>query len=183
MEEEIEALRAGDLGAYERLVSAFENALFGYAFRLTKNQEDAEDITQETFIKLYRFRANLKLGLGLKNFLFKIATNLVRDLYRKKKRDPILFTFEDEDLDRIESETKGNLAAYNLMEEREAVLDIERALVEIKPEYRLVLLLFYHQSMTYEEIAVLLEIPLNTVKTYIHRGRAALKVKLLDYAK
>jgi RNA polymerase sigma-70 factor (ECF subfamily) len=134
-------------------------------------------------MKLFRFRQNLKPELGVKNFLLKIATNLVNDFYRKKKREPILFSMEDDDLDKIEAETKTNPQTYSLLEAGDVILDIERALVEIKPEYRMVLLLFYYQGMAYQEIADMLNMTINTVKTYVHRGNLALKSKLIDQQK
>lgn len=168
----LENLKAGDLRAFEEILSKYERHIFNYLKRLTMNADDAEDLTQETFLKLYDKRASLIPEKGAKSWLFAVATNAAYDLFRKRKRGNEVF-LEDGEL-----ETKPADSPYQYIE---ASADIASALASLKPVYRSVLTLFYKDGFTYEEIAEFLGMPLNTVKTHIRRGKEALKKSLPDY--
>jgi len=166
-------LKAGDFEAFEELLLKYEKPIFNYAYRLTFKKADAEDLTQETFLRLYDKRKTLDPDKGAKNWLYTVATNIAFDLFRKRKRANELPIDDNE-----EFETIAVSSPYHNIER---VKDIESALGKLKPKHRNALVLFYKEDFTYEEIGVFLEIPVNTVKTYIRRGKEALKELLLDY--
>ena len=162
----------GDVTAFEYILSFYEKAIFNYCLRITKNPQEAKDITQETFIKVYTHRKSIDPEKKIKTWIFTIATNTAYDFLRSKKRKKEISLDE-------ENETISTFEAYYPQEG--LVSDVEKALSKINPEYRKVLLLFYQQGFKYEEIAEILEMPINTVKTHISRGKEELKEKLKDY--
>jgi RNA polymerase sigma-70 factor (ECF subfamily) len=164
----------GDLSAFEHILSFYEKAIYNYCLRITKNSANAKDATQETFIKVYTHSKNINPEKNIKTWIFTIATNTVYDLLRSKKRKNEVNLDEN-------VETIDNLHSYYKEEGIES--DIEKALSQINPEYRKVLLLFYQQGFGYQEIADILEIPINTVKTHISRGKEQLKEFLQEYGK
>ena len=167
-------VKNGDLYAFEYMLSFYEKAVFNYCKNITKNIEEAKDITQETFIKIFTHRKSIDPEKKIKTWIFTIATNTAYDSFRKKKRKNE--TSLDEEIETI-SATKTYYPKEGLKS------DIEKAMLQINKEYREALLLFYQQGFKYEEIAEILEIPVNTVKTNISRGKEQLKDILKDYGK
>jgi len=161
--------------SFETLLLAYERPIFGYAYRMLGGREDAEDITQETFLKLYRHRRRLDPQKNIKAFIYAIATNLIYDLFRRRRLRPELFI-----LDHPETpfETIDPQTPYSSIE---AAVDIAPALAKIPLMYRSILLLFYKEDFSYEQIAMLLSLPLNTVKTRIRRAKSALRKHLTSY--
>ncbi len=164
--------KAGDINAFEYILSFYEKAIFNYCLHVTKNLEEAKDVTQETFIKVYKNRKSIDTEKNIKTWIFTIATNTAYDLFRSKKRK------KEISLDK-EDETISTLKAY--YPEEGLTSDVEKALSKINPEYKKVLILFYQQGFSYQEIADILSIPINTVKTHISRGKEQLKEKLKNY--
>lgn len=158
--------------AFEAILSYYEKAIFNYIFRLVNHKQDAEDLAQETFIKVYAHLDSINPEKNFRAWLYKIATNVVYDWFRKKGVHTELFIIDDP------------LAGFETIDEESTYLKIERtqdlleALGRIRPIYRTVLELFYHQGFNYEEITQLLAIPLNTVKTHLFRAKKALKQAL-----
>ena len=166
--------RAGDADAFEQILSFYEKAIYNYVFRIMKDPQTAKEITQDTFVKVYTHRKTIDPEKSIKTWIFTIATNTAYDFIRAKKRKNEISFDED-------NETISSFEAYYPKEG--LVSDVDKALDQIKPEYKKVLLLFYQQGFEYKEIAEILEIPINTVKTYIKRGKEELKDKLEDYSK
>lgn len=167
-------LKTGDLNSFEELLSKYERQIFNYSYRLTLKKADAEDLVQETFLRLYDKRKTLDPEQGVKNWLYTVATNAAYDIFRKRKRSNELPIGDDGEIETIEPSSPY----HNI----ERAKDVESALERLKPQYRSALVLFYKEGFTYEEISVFLKVPLNTVKTYIRRGKEALKELLPDYA-
>ncbi len=168
--ETLEKLKRGGLKAFEAVFSLYEKAIYGYIFSMVSHKENAEDLTQEVFLKLYKNIGSIDLENNFKNWLYKIATNTVYDWLRKKKRGMEMFIIDGEE---NSFETIDPCSPYINIEDTK---DLETALGNIKPNYRRALLLFYYEGMAYEEIAGILEIPLNTAKTHIRRAKEALKL-------
>lgn len=168
--------KAGDLGAFEYILSFYEKAVYNYCLRILKNTHNATDVAQDTFIKVYTHRKSIDPEKNIKTWIFTIATNTAYDLLRGKKRKPEISLDEND-------ETNSNFETYYSKEEEGIVSDVEKALGQVNPEYKKVLLLFYQQGFQYQEIADILEMPINTVKTHISRGREQLKDKLKEYGK
>jgi len=165
--------QAGDLEAFEYILSFYEKRIYNYCLRILKNSHNAKDATQETFIKVYAHRKLIDPEKNIKTWIFTIATNTTYDLLRSKKRK------NEVSLD-AEFETISDSSSY--YEKEGLTSDIDKALEQINPEYKKALLLFYQQGFQYEEIADILEMPINTVKTHIKRGKEQLKDKLKNYS-
>ena len=165
--------KAGDLGAFECILSFYEKAVYNYCLRILKNPHNATDVTQDTFIKVYTHRKTIDPSKNIKTWIFTIATNTTYDFLRAKKRKNEISLDEN-------NETNSSSEAYYPKEG--IVSDVDKALEQINPEYKNVLLLFYQQGFQYQEIADILEMPINTVKTHISRGKEQLKDKLKNYS-
>lgn len=166
--------RKGDTEAFESILSFYEKAIYNYCLHILKNSEHAKDTTQETFIKVYTHRKSIDPEKNIKTWIFTIATNTVYDFLRGKKRKNEV-SLDDE------NETMSSYRAYYV--EEGLLNDVDKALGQINPEYKNALLLYYQQGFQYQEIAEILEIPINTVKTHIARGKEQLKELLKEYGK
>jgi RNA polymerase sigma-70 factor, ECF subfamily len=173
---------------FERDAMQYARQLYSAAMRMTRNPSDAEDLVQETFLKAYRAYHTFEAGTNLKAWLYRILTNTYINKYRKESRRPSevdLGSVEDLYLyRRIGSEESAE--ASRTTEDR--VLDglVEsdiKAAVESLPEnFRLPVLLADLEGFSYKEIADILEIPIGTVMSRLHRGRKAMQKALWDYA-
>ena len=166
--------RSGDIEAFEYILSFYEKSIYNYCLRILKNSPNAKDAAQETFIKVYTHRKSIDPEKNIKTWIFTIATNTVYDFLRSKKRK------REVNLDE-EFETNSNFETYYSQREEGLVSDVDKALEQINPEYKRVILLFYQQGFGYQEIADILKMPINTVKTHISRGKEQLKEILQEY--
>jgi RNA polymerase sigma-70 factor (ECF subfamily) len=167
----------------------YSRQLYSAAMRMTRNPSDAEDLVQETYLKAYRAYHTFEAGTNLKAWLYRILTNTYINKYRKDSRRPSEVDLGDvEDLylyRRIGSEASAE--ASRTTEDR--VLDglVEsdiKAAVEALPEnFRLPVLLADLESFSYKEIAEILDVPIGTVMSRLHRGRKAMQKALWEYAK
>lgn len=168
----IKAARAGDGAAFSRLMSVYERPIFNYIYRMVDNRPDSEDLTQEVFIKVFKHLGSYNVDRPFRPWLYTIATRTVYDWLRKRQRRPESLILDDPE---AHFETIDPVDTYAVIE---AKLDLDRGLARLKPIYQTVLLLFYQQQLAYEEIAAVLGVPINTVKTYLHRAKAALRLSL-----
>lgn len=168
----IDDAQKGDIKTFERLVFAYEKKIYRYIYNLVGQKQDAEDLTQETFVRVYKNRCAIKPEENLGGWLYRIATNITYDWFRKKKIRPELLIIDDPE---NRFETIDEEFTYNKIETKK---DLERALSKIGITYRAVLALFYWQGLKYEEIASVLSVPVNTVKTHLRRAKQALKMAL-----
>ncbi len=171
----VEAAKGGNLEAFEQILFAYEKPIYSYVYRLVRQKEDAQDLTQETFVKLYKHIDSVDSEKNFRAWVYKIATNTVYDWLRKKQKRQELFIIDDPD---VQFETVDVETPYQDMQRVERAKDVETALQKVRPVYRAVLLLFYWQGFGYTEIANVLSLPLNTVKTYLYRAKHALKEEL-----
>ncbi len=162
--------------------------LFGTALRMTRNRADAEDLVQETMLKGFRSFDSFEEGTNLRAWLFRILTNTFISSYRAKQVRPSESEFGDvEDsylyshLTQAADRRKGQSAEDSLME---AFTDdeVKKALEDLPETYLLPVLLADVQDFTYQEIADMLEIPIGTVTSRLHRGRRALQKALVGFA-
>ncbi|MBI3495099.1 RNA polymerase sigma factor [Candidatus Berkelbacteria bacterium] len=161
--------QAGNLAAFEMMVKAYEQPIYSYIYRLAGRREDAEDLTQETFVKLYRNLSRYDPSKKFSTWLYTIATHTVYDAWRAKKHHKELLILDDPDR-RIE--TIDPRSSYEVIRRR---VDIQKALTQLPPPYRNILLLYYYRGFRYAEIAEILQMPLNTVKTDLRRAKLALQ--------
>jgi RNA polymerase sigma-70 factor (ECF subfamily) len=172
--------------AFRELVRRYERPVFSLIFRMVRDREMAEDLAQDTFIKVLnnidRYRSEFKLS----SWLFKIANNVTIDYLRKRQLatvsldgSPHAQTAAEAQATSLDVESRGE-SALEAIESRELGSAIERAIGKLRPEYRSCILLRHVEGRSYEEIAATLDLPLGTVKTYIHRARHELREALED---
>jgi RNA polymerase sigma-70 factor (ECF subfamily) len=166
----------------------FMGSLYSAALRMTRNPSDAEDLVQETYLKAYRAFASFQEGTNLKSWLYKILTNTFINSYRSRRRRPAETDLEDvEDLylyrrlGGLEGAAAGRSAEDEVLDQfSEAEV---KAAVEALPEtFRLVVVLSDVEGFSYKEIAEILDIPIGTVMSRLHRGRKALQKTLHKFA-
>jgi len=160
----IEALRAGEPHAPRLLIERFQGVVYGLCFRMMGHRQDAEDITQETFVRALRGLAGFDVARPLRPWLLGIAANRCRTALVHRKRRPGLTETPE---DRVDHRP-------GLSDPEDLAGELERALDKIRPEYRVVFALFHEQHLAYEEIAETVGRPIGTVKTWLHRARAEL---------
>src|SRR5262252_4658768 len=162
-----------ELPSWEDIVRAHSARVYRLAYRLTGNQHDAEDLTQEVFVRVFRSLSSYTPGT-FEGWLHRITTNLFLDTARRRQR----IRFEglgDETAARLGD---GGRSPADAFDDRHLDGDIQAALKALAPEYRAAVILCDIEGLSYEEIAAALGIKLGTVRSRIHRGRAQLRVAL-----
>ncbi|HLV89443.1 MAG: sigma-70 family RNA polymerase sigma factor [Acidimicrobiales bacterium] len=177
-----------DKATFEEDALQYARQLYSAALRMTRNPSDAEDLVQETFLKAYRAYDSFEEGTNLKAWLYRILTNTFINKYRADSRRPKQSELGDvEDLYMYRRIAVGDSsAASRSAEERvlEGLLeeDIKRAVEELPENFRIPVLLADLEGFSYKEIAEILDIPIGTVMSRLHRGRKAMEKRLWDYA-
>ena len=160
------------------------NALYTFAYHLTYNEEDANDLVQETYLKAYRFLDRYEAGTNAKAWLFRILKNAFINQYRKKSKQPNRVDIDE--LTSIRDEEDTNYSSYfDLREEMFQGMigdEVTNAINSLPVDFRAVILLCDIEGFTYEEIAKIVDIPIGTVRSRLHRARNMLKDKLKAYA-
>ena len=182
-----EEAHLADQANFERDALEFAPQLYSAALRMTRNPADAEDIVQETFLKAYRSYHTYKAGTNLKAWLYRILTNTYINKYRRDQRRPSeveLGELQDLYLFRRLGEGTGGAAVSAEAEVLEQFVDddVKAALESIPEHFRLPVLLADVEGFSYKEIAEIVDIPIGTVMSRLHRGRKALQKQLWDFA-
>lgn len=172
---------------FENVTMPFLDALYNTAYRMTRNAEDAEDLVQETYLKAYKYYDKFQEGTNLKAWLFKIMKNTFINAYRKKQQVPPETDFGDieESFESLVSEEVKRDIKSPEDELLSGVLDedIQHALEDLPPDFRMVVLLADLEGFTYKEIAGILDVPVGTVMSRLYRGRRLLEAAMLKYAR
>jgi RNA polymerase sigma-70 factor (ECF subfamily) len=184
-DQEIVALaRKGQETAYRDLVRRYERPVFSLIYRMVRNRELAEDLTQDTFVKVLNALGTYRPEFKFSSWVFKIANNVAIDQLRRRELETLSLEGSPHATtpDAVEATTlelgTGGESALDEVANRELGGEIERAIAKLRPEYRSCILLRHVEDRSYEEIAEIMDLPLGTVKTYIHRARHELRSML-----
>lgn len=183
-QEVVERASTGSEAAYRELVRRYQRPVFSLTYRMVRDRELAEDLTQETFVKVLnaidRYRPEYKFS----SWIFKIANNAAIDHLRRRELDTLSLDGGPDAMtpDRVQATSlqlgDGAESQLEELEARELGTQIERAIGALRPEYRSCIIMRHVEGRAYDEIADVLDLPLGTVKTYIHRARAELRESL-----
>jgi len=182
----VEWAKQGHEPAFRELVRRYERPVFSLVYRMVRDRALAEDLAQETFVKVLNGLAGYRAEFKFSSWIFKIANNAAIDHLRKRDLDtlsidgsPHATTPDQMAATALQLDGRGEDPLQEV-EARELGGAIERAIGRLRPEYRACILLRHVEGHSYEEIARILDLPLGTVKTYIHRARNELRSHLQD---
>ncbi|MBN2357021.1 sigma-70 family RNA polymerase sigma factor [candidate division KSB1 bacterium] len=179
-EELIKRFQDGDLYAFDLIVSRYKDQLFNFTYRFLGSAQEAEDVVQETFLRIFRNRFAYRQIAKFSTWIYTIAGNLAKTELRKRKRRKIVYIsdlgFDDKEYE-IE-DVKANTERE--VESSLAEKHIQKAIEELPERFRKVILLVDVQELPYEEVSKILHLPLGTVKSRINRARLKLQAKLGD---
>ena len=170
--------------AFRELIRRYERPVFSLIYRMVRDSTAAEDLAQDAFIKVLNHLDKYRPEFKFSSWLFKIANNVAIDHLRKRQLDTISLDGSPHAMSASEVEaTRFDIAdsSENALDElaaRELGSTIEQAIGKLRPEYRNCIMLRHVEGRSYEEIAATLDLPLGTVKTYIHRARHQLREAL-----
>lgn len=172
--------RQGREAAFRELVRRYERPVFSLVYRMVHERETAEELAQDTFVKVLNHIDQYSPDFKFSSWVFKIANNVAIDHLRKGRLPTVSMSGAPDAATAAELEaTSFDIAvrapsALDALEARELGAAIEQAIAALRPEYRSCILMRHVEGRSYEEIAATLDLPLGTVKTYIHRGRREL---------
>jgi RNA polymerase sigma-70 factor, ECF subfamily len=183
----IESLKAGDSEAFDVLVNRYSANVYALLFRLTENVEEAQDLTQDTFLRALKAIKNFRGESNLKTWLFRIAVNETKNRWRwwkRRKNNSIVSldaenNFNETPLSETIADVSENPEAAVLRRERE--FQLRKVLRELPPNFREVIILRDIEGLSYDEIAVALSTNVGTIKSRIARGREELRKKLSGF--
>jgi RNA polymerase sigma-70 factor (ECF subfamily) len=160
------------------------DAMYNFGLRLTSDPNDAEDLVQDTIVKAFRFFSSYEKGTNAKAWLFRILKNSYINNYRKKSKQPSQVDYDEVSsfyetirADRTDTSDLEDRMFRELIDD-----DIANALEQLPEDFRTVVLLCDVEDFTYEEIANMLDVPIGTIRSRLHRGRNLLKAELVEYA-
>ena len=171
---------------FEELTLKYIDSLYGTALKLCHDEDTAKDLVQETYLRAYRFYDKFQWGTNLKAWLLKILRNTYINRYKKEQREINLFDMADIDPVYEEFLNREAIRAYENPEDslyqKLFAEDLERALKKLPEEFRLVVILADIEELSYREIAEIMDCPIGTVMSRLHRARKMLQKYLIDYA-
>ena len=176
---------AGREEAFREIVRRYERPIFSLLYRMVRDRALAEDLAQETFIKVLNGLRSYRPEYKFSSWIFKVANNAAIDHLRRRSIDtlsldgaPDARTPEEMQASALQLGDQRQESPLQELESRELGGQIDRAIARLRPEYRACILLRHVEGYAYEEIAQILDLPLGTVKTYIHRARNELREQL-----
>ena len=182
--EVIELAQGGREPAFRELVRRYERPVFSLVYRIVGDRALTEDLAQETFVKVFNAIDRYDPAYKFSSWIFKIANNHALDHLRKRKLDTVsLQGAPDARTEEEAQATSPRVASADENPEeytasREIGREMESALAELRPEYRTAIVLWHVEARPYDEIAEIMDLPLGTVKTYMHRARKELRERL-----
>jgi RNA polymerase sigma-70 factor, ECF subfamily len=165
----------GDHNAYALLVERYKSYVFTLTFRFTKNREDAEEVSQDIFVKAYRSLADFKGTAKFSTWLYTIVNTTCITFLRKKRLD--IRSLDDEKTFEVADSLDSGLRA-NQVEQKSRLTMVNQAIAMLNPDDAEIITLFYKNEQSLEEIGHILGVEVNTAKVRLHRARARLKEKM-----
>jgi len=169
---------------FEKVFVPFMKPLYNFAFRLIMDEDEAKDLVQDTYLKAYRFFDSFEEGTNAKAWLFRILKNTFINEYRKKSKEPGKVDYEEIEAFYNSEEAEKKPTTDLRVETVQGMLgdELTIALNSIDVDFRTVIILCDVEGFTYEEMAKILNIPIGTVRSRLHRARNILKEKIREYA-
>jgi RNA polymerase sigma-70 factor (ECF subfamily) len=169
--------RKGSTAAFEQLVERYEKRVYNLAYRLTGNREDASDIAQEAFLKVYTSLNDFRGESSFSTWLYRVVSNACLDELRKRSRRKVVsfdnpYPGEDDSPRQLPSDDPEPSADMERIEEKEAV---QRGINELSDDHRMIIIMRDIQDMSYEDIASVLGLSIGTVKSRLNRARLSLR--------
>lgn len=161
------------------------NSMYNFGFRLTLDRDDAKDLVQDTYLKAYRFIESFQKGTNAKAWLFRILKNSFINDYRKKTKEPSKVDYQEVETYYNSEDVNRQITPDLRVESLKDMIgdEISNALNSLDVDFRTVIILCDLEGFKYEEMAKILDIPIGTVRSRLHRARNLLKEKLSEYAK
>ncbi|MFJ7512742.1 RNA polymerase sigma factor SigW [Peribacillus simplex] len=180
IKERINQVLKGDHNAFGEIVEIYKDKVFQICFRMLGNRQEAEDLAQEAFVRAYVNIRSFNIQMKFSTWLYRIATNLCIDRLRKKKPDYYLDTevAGTEGLNMYSQIASDMAKPEEEVESLELQETIQVEIMKLPEKYRSVIVLKYIEELSLKEISEILDLPVGTVKTRIHRGREALRKQL-----
>jgi RNA polymerase sigma factor (sigma-70 family) len=177
----IERAKKGDEGAYRTLLRKYERSVYTICLRMVRNREEAQDLAQDSFVKVFAMLERYNPTYAFSSWLFKITSNLCIDSLRKRRIEgvPMDEPVKSDSGDYTRQYESGEDDPETVTIKKERAGYLTRAIDNLPPHYKLMVLLRHQEGLSYEEIASTVGIPLGTVKARIHRARQMLR-KLLE---
>ncbi|MFO8080182.1 MAG: sigma-70 family RNA polymerase sigma factor [Armatimonadota bacterium] len=180
----VERARQGDRTAFGQLVDEYKDKIYNYVARMLNDPYEAEDVTQEAFLRAYKSLPRFRGASSFHTWLYRIASNLAIDVVRKRKRQDPTFSL-DEPLESDDGEYERELpdetgGPEDRTSTRETRVAVRRAIMDLPEKLRDVMILYELQGETYEDIADILDVPLGTVKSRLFNARNRLKDSLRE---
>jgi len=176
--ETIVRAQQGDQQALTELIISQQHYVYSIAMSVLKNADDAADLTQEAFIRLFRTLPQYNGESRFTTWLYRLVINLCRDELRRRGRQVAIVppATDDEELDALQTIADNDrlIDPAQSLDLSQLRIEVRRALEQLEPHYRLVLTLYYFEDLKYTDIAEILDLPLNTVKSHIRRGKERL---------
>ena len=177
-EELVARSKTGDIDSFNQLVKRWERPIFALAYRTLGREEDARDVTQETFLRAFRALSGFKGDAKFSSWLYRIALNLCRDWMRKERRAPLMAVPEGVDVEQLAAERGPVETVEDLAARSELTREVAKAMELLPAEQRQAIILKEYHGLTFQEIADLMKCPLSTVKTRVYQGLSTLRKQL-----
>lgn len=165
---------------FEEVVREHQAMVFRTLARLVRSREHIEDLAQEVFMRLYRGMEHFRGDAKITTYLYRITLNVAQDEWKRQRQEQSHRSLSDVEAgweDRLVSRERG---AEQSLSQKQLRLQLDNALAELTAAERNVLVLFHQEECTYEQIAVILHLPLGTVRTHLHRGRLKLRKQMQE---
>ncbi len=175
----------GNTEIFQLIIFRYQKVIFNYIYRMVKHRQEAEDLAQETFVRVFSKLKRYDHAYEFSTWIYRIALNVCRDFFRRKKffffslQNPVGEEEESEFADFIAQESFSDPDGVILNQELK--LEIEKAILRLPVKFREIIVLRHIDGLSYEEIANVTSLPIGTVKTYIYRARKKLQDDLRKY--